>query len=205
MRLNKQLTEKIQESMASVLPITAIVFLLSVTAAPLDPGTLVLFLFGFFRSIPAFLAAALANRDRWKYSRHRLTVFRGFTARIRSASAALGMLSALFALALAFYGCSIGINQVTGKLVDMNLWDIQLLHPKGLWDFTSYEEAIARMIPLEASYTYAVYTDDETALTDLRQRASEEMGYSGNPMYREFLRDTYMKRKIGRASCRERV
>lgn len=171
-------------------------------AAPIGAGfdllagtvLLVLFLFGFFRSIPAFLAAALANRDRWKYRKHRLTVFRGFTARIRSASAALGMLSALFALALAFYGCSIGINQVTGKLVDMNLWDIQLLHPKGLWDFTSYEEAIARMIPLEASYTYAVYTDDETALTDLRQRASEEMGYSGNPMYREFLRDTYMKR-----------
>lgn len=46
MRLNKQLREKIQESMASVLPITAIVFLLSTTAAPLDPGTLVLFLFG---------------------------------------------------------------------------------------------------------------------------------------------------------------
>ena len=46
MRLNKQLREKIQESMASVLPITAIVFLLSITIAPLDSGTLVLFLFG---------------------------------------------------------------------------------------------------------------------------------------------------------------
>ena len=46
MHLNKQLKEKIQESMASVLPITAIVFLLSITIAPLDPGTLVLFLFG---------------------------------------------------------------------------------------------------------------------------------------------------------------
>ena len=46
MRLNKQLTEKTRESMASVLPITAIVFLLSITIAPLDPGTLVLFLFG---------------------------------------------------------------------------------------------------------------------------------------------------------------
>ncbi len=46
MRLNKQLIEKTRESMASVLPITAIVFLLSITIAPLDPGTLVLFLFG---------------------------------------------------------------------------------------------------------------------------------------------------------------
>ena len=45
-RLNKQLREKCQESLAAVLPITAIVFLLSITIAPLDPGTLVLFLFG---------------------------------------------------------------------------------------------------------------------------------------------------------------
>ncbi len=46
MRINRHLMEKIRESMASVLPITAIVFLLSITIAPLDPGTLVLFLFG---------------------------------------------------------------------------------------------------------------------------------------------------------------
>ena len=44
MHLNKQLVEKTRESMASVLPVTAIVFLLSITAAPLEPGTLVLFL-----------------------------------------------------------------------------------------------------------------------------------------------------------------
>ncbi|MCF2595558.1 DUF1538 family protein [Pseudoflavonifractor phocaeensis] len=46
MHFNKQLAEKNRESMASVLPITAIVFVLSITIAPLEPGTLVLFLFG---------------------------------------------------------------------------------------------------------------------------------------------------------------
>lgn len=46
MHLNKQLKEKNRESLASVLPITAIVFLLSITIAPLEPGALVLFLFG---------------------------------------------------------------------------------------------------------------------------------------------------------------
>ena len=46
MHFNKQLAEKNRESMASVLPITAIVFILSITIAPLEPGTLVLFLFG---------------------------------------------------------------------------------------------------------------------------------------------------------------
>ncbi len=46
MHLNRQLKEKNQESLASVLPITAIVLLLSITVAPLAPGTLILFLFG---------------------------------------------------------------------------------------------------------------------------------------------------------------
>ena len=46
MRHNELLMEKVYESVASVLPITAIVLFLSITIAPLTPGTLVLFLFG---------------------------------------------------------------------------------------------------------------------------------------------------------------
>lgn len=44
--MNQLLTEKIKESLSSVLPITAIVLLISITIAPLSPGTMVLFLFG---------------------------------------------------------------------------------------------------------------------------------------------------------------
>ena len=40
------LKEKLAESVASVLPITAIVLLLSITIAPVSSGVLVLFLFG---------------------------------------------------------------------------------------------------------------------------------------------------------------
>ena len=46
MRHNQLLLEKIRESLSSVLPITAIVLVISVTVAPLTPGTMVLFLFG---------------------------------------------------------------------------------------------------------------------------------------------------------------
>jgi len=45
-RINPQLLEKIKESLSSVLPITAIVLLLSVSIVPLTTGALVLFLFG---------------------------------------------------------------------------------------------------------------------------------------------------------------
>ena len=46
MRHNELLKEKIMESLSAVLPITAIVLLISITIAPLSPGTMVLFLFG---------------------------------------------------------------------------------------------------------------------------------------------------------------
>ncbi len=44
--MNKPLKGKINESLSSVLPITAIVLLLSVSVAPLDAGIMVLFVFG---------------------------------------------------------------------------------------------------------------------------------------------------------------
>ena len=44
--MRKLLREKIMESLSSVLPITAIVLLLSITISPISSGTLVLFLFG---------------------------------------------------------------------------------------------------------------------------------------------------------------
>lgn len=44
--MKKQLKEKILETLSSVLPITAIVLLLSITLTPVPSGTLVLFLFG---------------------------------------------------------------------------------------------------------------------------------------------------------------
>jgi hypothetical protein len=48
LKMNKQLREKLMESLSSVLPITAIVLILSITITPLEPGMLVLFLFGAF-------------------------------------------------------------------------------------------------------------------------------------------------------------
>ena len=42
----RALIEKTNESLSSVIPITAIVLLLSISIAPLTPGALILFLFG---------------------------------------------------------------------------------------------------------------------------------------------------------------
>ena len=44
--MNEKLKEKIKESLSSVLPITAIVLVLSITLVPMEIGTLALFLAG---------------------------------------------------------------------------------------------------------------------------------------------------------------
>ena len=44
--MKKKLAEKIREALSSVLPITAIVLLLSFTLAPLPVGTMMMFLMG---------------------------------------------------------------------------------------------------------------------------------------------------------------
>ena len=44
--LNKKLGEKFSEAFSSVLPITVIVLILSITFVPLEPGPVVLFMFG---------------------------------------------------------------------------------------------------------------------------------------------------------------
>lgn len=44
--MNKKLKEKVKESLTSVIPITLIVFVLSISITPMDPGTIVLFFMG---------------------------------------------------------------------------------------------------------------------------------------------------------------
>lgn len=61
--MKEQLKEKTKEALTSVLPITAIVFLLSVTLVPMETGTLLLFLAGAFLLI---IGMAFPNwRPRW--------------------------------------------------------------------------------------------------------------------------------------------
>ena len=65
LHLNRQFSEKLQESMASVLPITAIVLLLSFTLAPMPNGTLLLFLLGAAMLITGLLQPLLQKIPAW--------------------------------------------------------------------------------------------------------------------------------------------
>lgn len=185
-----------------------IIFLLSVLACcggfllisthPLGEGydiligtiLLVLFLFGFFTSVPAFLVACFGNRTDWKYRRHRLVTFRSFTAKIHSASTLMGILSILFMLAITFGGIGTAIGLIMSQNVKEGAFDIMILHKGELYDFSQYDSVTRHNFSAQ-SCTYRIYTNEKTDFRSVYNQAVEEAGRTPYT-FAEFRYDTCM-------------
>lgn len=154
---------------------------------------LVLFLIGFFLSVPAFLITQFGNKDSWKYRKNRLVVFRGFTAKIRSISIAMGVLSVLFMLSLTFMGVGTAVYMIANKNVEQSVFDIMILHKDESQDFSAYENILDLNFPVQASYAYNIYTDNKNDLLMVRNNMIASTGRSGYTLYAEYQHDTYMR------------
>jgi ABC-type antimicrobial peptide transport system permease subunit len=152
---------------------------------------LLLFLFGFFISVPAFLVARFGNRSDWKYKSHRLVPFRGFTAKVNSTSVVMGMLSILFMLAITFGGIGSTIGLMVTKNVEAGAFDIMILHQGELGDFSRYAAVIQQDYSAQG-HTYGIYTDGETDFLSLHDQAVIEAGRPAHRAYAEFQYDTCM-------------
>lgn len=154
---------------------------------------LMLFLFGFFMSVPSFLAARFGNRDVWKYRKNRLVTFRDFTNKIRSMSIVMGILSVLFMLSITFMGLGTAICMIADKNVEMSVFDIIILHRGEAQDASCHEEMLRSSLPVLASHTYSIYTDTGKELLTVRSRTLSDMGRPDYPVFAEFQYDTYMR------------
>lgn len=154
---------------------------------------LVLFIFGLFHIIPSLLAIYLAKNNPWKYTKNHLIVLRTFTSKIRSMSTVMGVLSILFLLAKIFIGVGISSNLMASKSIDLNNYDILILHKGEKIDFTPYEDSIDKMVPVKASHGYEIYTDSSKTFHKIRDQVVIQSGYRDTIRYTEFLNDTYMR------------
>ncbi len=141
---------------------------------------LLVFLLGFFISVPAFLAARFGNRIDWKYRNYRLVPFRGFTAKINSTSTVMGILSILFMLAITFGGIGSTIGLMVTKNVEAGAFDIMILHKGELRDFSAQ------------GYSYGIYTSGRTDFLAVHDRTAAEAGRTTHRAYAEFQHDTCM-------------
>ncbi|MDE6386681.1 MAG: FtsX-like permease family protein [Lachnospiraceae bacterium] len=151
---------------------------------------LTIFLMGFFQSIPAFLVTRFAGRTEWKYRQNRLVTFREFTTKIRSISIVMGVLSVLFMLSLTFMGIGTSIYIIAEQHMEHRVFDVVILHPSELHDFSTYEDTLRRNFPVQSSHTYGIYTDEKKDFLTVRNKAVTEINQL---IFAEYRHDTYMK------------
>lgn len=150
---------------------------------------LLLFLFGFFISVSAFLVARFGDRTDWKYRGHRLVPFRGFTAKINSTSTVMGLLSILFMLAITFGGIGSTIGLMVSKNVESGAFDIMILHKGELSDFSQYDAIIQKDFSANG-HAYGIYTNGGTEFLSVHNRSVAEAGRPAYRTYAEFETDT---------------
>ena len=155
---------------------------------------LVLFLLGFFISVPAFLVSRFGSRIDWKYKNQRLVPFRGFTAKIKSVSMVMAMLSVLFMLAISFGGIAVTTAQMVTKTVESGAFDIMILHDGELFDSSKYS-AIIQQNYSALDHTYGIYTDGKNDFLTARDQAIAGAGRSTGLPFEQFQYDTCMSQK----------
>lgn len=154
---------------------------------------LVLFLFGFFQSVPTFLVLQFGNREKWKYEENRLVLFRGFTAKIRSICVIMGILSVLLMLSLTFMGAGTAVYMIADQNIKQSVFDIMILHKGEEQDFSAYEEILEQNYSVRSSHAYSIYTDNRNRFLTARNDVISSTGRSGYMAYAEYQQDTYMK------------
>lgn len=154
---------------------------------------LVIGLFAFFFSVPSFLSERLEKRKGWTYRKNRLTVFRGFTSKIRSMSVVLGTLSVLFTLSITFLGIASAAGHFADQSIGLNVFDILIPHEGEMTDFSSYEERISERFPVKSAHVYGIYTGRSREFYTVWENEVEERKKVRMTPRAEFQYDNYMK------------
>lgn len=154
---------------------------------------LMLFLFGFFLSVPTFLAVWIEKHSTWKYTKNHLITFRAFTSKIQSLSISMSILSILFMLAVTLFGTGIAANRIASRSIALNPFDIMILHNGEMQDFSIYNDAFLHNLSIQASHTYGIYTGIKKDFLAVREYALEAKGRPSAYSYTEYQYDTFMK------------
>lgn len=91
-------------------------------------------------------------------------------------SVVLGILSVLFMLAVFFFGTGAAARIFADRSVELNVFDIMILHPGGMRDFSAYEKRIGESFPIQKSCSYGIYGWESREFFSLRQAGGAGAG-----------------------------
>ena len=153
---------------------------------------LVLFLFGFFMTVPSILAEYLDRDIFWKYSEERLIVFRKFASKIQSMSMMIGILTVLFMISNTCFGMGTAANILADKCVADQVFDVMVLHREDMGDFSSYANMVREQKGNCIDFVYGIYTGSENVFRCVCDKYVRKIG-DKNISIAEFQYDTYMR------------
>lgn len=161
---------------------------------------ILLCLFGLFYGLLSFLQNTLGKSKRWKYRKTNLLLFRLLTSKINNMSKFLGGVATLFTLAVTVFALAISFSVTAHKLVELEAFDLSILHMGEEHDFSGYAQYIEENSDIGTSYVYSLYTNYDSMFMDIRNQTAsiylKETDHYLEPevyIYKENRYDTYMK------------
>lgn len=149
------------------------------TIASITSGTVsaIMGLMCFFRGF-VYIVLELFNKSRrWKYKGNRLVTLRMFLSKSDKMSFSLGIISILFTVAIVCIGMTNAFYLVMEKAVAMQPFDLAIIHTGENGDYSQYSSFLDERIDVKKQYSYNLYTDKSTHLTDIRNHVLTEYWY----------------------------
>ena len=131
----------------------------------------------FFRGF-VYIVLELFNKSRrWKYKGNRLVTLRMLLSKSDKMSFSLGIISILFTVAIVCIGMTNAFYLVMEKAVAMQPFDLAIIHAGENGDYSQYSSFLNERIDVNNQYSYNLYTDKSTHLTDIRNHVLTEYWY----------------------------
>ncbi len=130
-----------------------------------------------FIGLPPVLHNTFGKNKRWKYGKTHVFLYRLLTSKINNVSMALGAIATLFTLSIACIGIGTSFYQTTNQHVDLEAFDISILHKGEEYDFSQYSEYLSDTSSLDSSYIYNVYTGYNEQFMSFRNEALSDYFY----------------------------
>ena len=149
------------------------------TIASITSGTVsaIMGLMCFFRGF-VYIVLELFNKSRrWKYKGNRLVTLRMLLSKSDKMSFSLGIISILFTVAIVCIGMTNAFYQVMEKAVVLQPFDLAIVHVGENGDYSQYSSFLNERIDVNNQYSYNLYTDKSTHLTDIRNHVLTEYWY----------------------------
>ncbi|MDF2870005.1 MAG: ABC-type transport system, permease [Anaerocolumna sp.] len=158
---------------------------------------MIIFIYGFYFSVPAILVKLLTVNPRLKYKKGIFLLVRSLSAKINTMRITLGTLGLLISLTLASFSIGIMLKGFFESQVEsISPFDIAISSENTENDLGKYKSYILKNLKVEGEFTYFIYKSGSTDIYDMllntplgRSRVKEDtiMKYSDYQKLRELL------------------